>query len=287
MNRPASHIICFLAASAALSLTACTEPSDPASDDEALKRQLEAKAAARPPRASMNFGYIHELEDLEPAAPVTIEGTDGAQIEVQEAYLVISALEAHLCEPNRPAGGQKEGWLDPIERLFIGTAHAHVPSSATRLGTPFVEDMLAEGRARIVGEIAPPLGEYCKIYAVIAPADDDVMNRSALPIEDIVGKSMLVRGRYKTSEADDWQTFESSSDARRVVPLEAIDPNTGEHPLELADPGQTKMMLIDKTVSPALFADLSADQLDQAAETILERTEDTLRLRIFKKPEQQ
>jgi hypothetical protein len=266
---------------AALSLTAC-QPED---KDAELKRRLEAQAKARPPRASMSFGYIHELEDLEPGGPVTMTTDAGAEIEIQEAYLVVSGIEAHLCEPEQASKGSS------LEELFIGTAWAHVPSSATRLGTPFVEDLLAEGKARIVGEIAPPLGDYCRIYAVVSPADDDVRNLSALDTADIVGKSLLLRGRFRTGADAEWQTFSSSSDARDVVPLEAIDPSTGATPLRLEDPSQSKMILLDKTVTPALFAGLTPEQLAgsseadaTAAQTVLERLEKQLRIRKFKRP---
>lgn len=271
----------LLLAALALPLTAC-QPRD---EDAELKRKLEAQAKARPPRASMSFGYIHELEGIEPGGPVTVTGDDGAEIEVQEAYLVVSGIEAHLCEPEQASKGSS------LEELFIGTAYAHVPSSATRLGTPFVEDLLAEGKARIVGEIAPPLGEYCRIFAVVSPADDDVRNLSALDTADIVGKSLLLRGRVRPGPDAEWKPFAASSDARNVVPLEAIDPSSGDSPLRLDDPSQSKMMLLDKTITPALFAGLTSEQLadstladSTAANTVLERLEKQLRIRKFKRP---
>ncbi len=259
--------------------TSCQEPVD---EDEALKRQLEQKKAAQAPRAGLSFGYYHELEDIDEGGPVRVETDDGAQIEITEAHLVVSALEAHLCEP------ELAGRLYDV---LVPSAHAHVPSSATRLGIPFVEDLFERSRARVVGEIAPPLGEYCRLYAVLSPADDDVLNLGALDVEEIEGKTLLVRGRWRSAAATgadaenaDWQPFEASSTARRVVEIDAIDPNTGQAPLELDDPSQTKMLLLDKTVSPALFEGLDTDSLgdEHTADHVLDQISDELHIRSFK-----
>ncbi|MFP4596750.1 MAG: hypothetical protein ACLFVJ_00775 [Persicimonas sp.] len=256
--------------------TSCQEPVD---EDEALKRQLERQKAAQAPRAGLSFGYYHELEDIDEGGPVRVQTDDSAQIEITEAHLVVSALEAHLCEP------ELAGRLYDV---LVPSAHAHVPSSATRLGIPFVEDLFERSRARVVGEIAPPLGEYCRLYAVLSPADDDVLNLGALDVEEIEGKTLLVRGRWRppsNEESDgEWQPFEASSTTRRVVELDAIDPNTGQAPLELDDPSQTKMLLLDKTVSPALFEGIDPESLgeSQAADHILDQISDGLHIRSFK-----
>jgi hypothetical protein len=261
--------------------TAC----EPADQDAALKRQLEEQASQRAPRASMSFGYIHELDGVDEGGPVTVAGDTGTEIEIQEAHLVISAVEAHLCEPKVAATGAKEGRWQPIESIFIGRAHAHVPSSATRLGTPFVEDLFAAGRARIVGEISPPLGEYCRLYAIVSPADDDVLNLGDLAVDDILGRSLLLRGRWRESADAEWQPFSSASEARNVVELDAIDPNTGESPLRLDDPSESRMLLVDKTISPALFEGITPEQLQDsaAANTVLERLQEGLHIRKFEK----
>lgn len=254
---------------------------DGAGEQRAGGDQTSGQPAPKAPRAAMNLGYIHDLEDVAAGGPVTVKTDAGNEIEIDEAYLVITAVEAHLCEP----APTKEGLLEPLENLLVAPAYAHVPSSATRLGIPFVEDLLAESRARIVGEIAPPLGEYCKLYAVVSPADQDVMNLGQLDTADIVGKSLLLRGRWRKDAESTWQPFSSASTARDVVEMAAVDPNSGEQPLKLAEPGASRMMLIDKTVSPATFAGLTVDDLDgpAAAEAVLDRLEDSLRIRQFKK----
>lgn len=237
----------------------------------------------------MSFGYIHTLEDIEPDCPVAVRGAGGIDIEIHGAFLVVSAIEVHLCESarlNRPGDsinqahnpGARFGWLYD---WLIPQAQAHVPSSATRLGTPFVEDLLAQGRARIIDEIAPPLATYCAFFAVIAPADDDVINLSGLQRADIVGKSMILRGRWRPDASADWQPFESASTRRDVIRLDAMDPKTGGTPLTLGAEDPERMVLLDKRISPDLFEGLSAAQLDTpvAADLLLDRLEP--RLKIF------
>jgi hypothetical protein len=275
----------WLPALLTVALLACEQPAEAPSSDDQLKRQLEQRARAQPPRATMSVGYIRVLEGIEAGGPALVSSETGADIEIEAAHLVVSAIEAHLCEAQTSLDGTEEGWLRPLERLIVGTAHAHVPSSATRLGTPFVEDLFAPGRARIVGEIAPPLGRYCRLYAIVSPADDDVLNLGELEPDEIEGNTLLLRGRWRPEADAPWRAFESASSARAAVELRAVDPNTGQHPLVLGDPAQTQMILLDKTVSPALFDGIEGADLDgsTAADEVLSRLQDELHIRVFDK----
>ncbi len=275
---PAKRLLVLLALLASSSLVGCHQP---AKDSGAAT----PSAPQAPPRAAMNFGYYHSLDGVKPGGPITVTTAKGAQIEIQQAHMVIAAVEVHLCEPKTAANGVKEGLLEPLEDLLVPPAYAHVPSSATRLGIPFVEDLLSKGRARIVGEIAPPLANYCKLYAIVSPADRDVLNQSStLDTGDIVGKSMLLSGRWRPDKDAQWTPFTSSTDTRDVVAIKATDPNTGASPLKLEQPGDSRMMLIDKTISPALFKGLTPEQLDGpgAAKLVLGRLEAGLHIRQFK-----
>lgn len=147
---------------------------------------------------------------------------------------------------------------------FIPSAYAHVPESATRLGTPTLDDMLGEtGRARIVGEIAPPFGEYCSVRVVVAPADEDVVNLSELPPDELTGHSAIVRGRWRQKQDDEqaWHSFThrlSSVSARHVMLPEPI----------LLDPSHdSAFVLVDSTIDGAL-ADALGDWITSSgAET--------------------
>lgn len=273
------------------------------SADQALKASLEAAASKREARATLSFGFIHQLDDIPAGGPVSLELADGTRVEVQQAYLVVSAIEAHLCEPAAPAESGHNGVsparaapptvLTRLADWMLAPAYAHVPSSATRLGTPFVEDLLAPGQARVIDEIAPPMAVYCSLFAVVSPADDDIVNLTDLSTDEIVGKTMLLRGRLRpgdggTQAAQDsaWQDFESASEARDLIHIDAIDPQTGQAPLHLDSANASRMLLLDKRVSADLFDGLSHQHFmgPEAANQVLKRLEERLKIYQFQRP---
>ncbi|MGM0557176.1 MAG: hypothetical protein ACQEVA_12410 [Myxococcota bacterium] len=273
--------IMMLLVGGALTFIGCDKPREPApSADEELMRQLEERARNQPPRASISFGFTHELEDIEEGGPIELEADEGTSIRIEGAWLVVSALEAHLCEPK--LARSKGTWLDRAGDLVVPSAQAHVPSSATRLGVPFVEDLLGRaGKASIVGEVAPPVGEYCTFYAVVSPADDDVLNLTELPTSEVEGKSLVLEGTIASDDGE--ESFVSTSSRRDVVQFPAIDPNTGVEPLALETPQTTQMILLQKTVSPELFEGISPESFEssEAADTVLDRLEPTFRVKRF------
>ena len=108
---------------------------------------------------------------------------DGSELVISHWAIVLSAVEVHLCE--------EAAW----KRAFIGTAYAHVSNSITRLGTPVAEDLLmGTGGAKVVGEIGPPTGNYCRAYAVFTRADNDVMNFTLFSDADLLGHTAVIRG---------------------------------------------------------------------------------------------
>lgn len=262
-------------------LAGCRGDADSSTDESSLEEKLERRAAARPPKASLRLGVIHHLEDVSAGGPAEVTRDDGT-LEIQEAYLVLSAIEAHACVPGVDDYDAPDAptMLNDLSDLVVSPARAHVPSSATRLGTPFVEDLLAEGgRAQIIGAIAPPPAAYCRLHAIVAPADRDVANPTSVATETIRGESLLIRGRWRPSDGDEWQTFEMTTDATRAIELRAVDPRTGEHPLVLEKPGASAMILIDKRIDPSVF-DVSVRDAD-AADTILERLASRFQIHTF------
>jgi hypothetical protein len=145
-------------------------------------REAPSPAAMAPPggqlRGSATLGVILS-RDASEAGPLQAEGITWDSI-----IVVISDVELHACEQ------AASPWR------LISEAHAHVPGSPTRLGTPMALELLATpGRAKIIGEAAPPLVELCALTVVLAPADDDVINATDLDEEALVGKTLLARGR--------------------------------------------------------------------------------------------
>jgi hypothetical protein len=217
-------------------------------------------------------------------------GADGTIIEIRELYLVIYALEVHRCVEARSS----------LERLSpISEAHAHVPSSATRLGIPVVVDLLGRpGRARAVGEIAPPTGTYCKLYAIVAPADEDAMNPTRVARDAIAERSLLVRGRWRPARAgseterdapdgsddgDGWRPFTLSAAPKRAVDVPLLDPRSGEAPLALSEPGDSAFVLLDLRVGPEIFAGLDPRRFDspEIASTIVDRLAEKMQIHRF------
>ncbi len=271
----------YLATAAALLVVLGGCRGDAPDDDESLKRRLERQAASRADKASANIGAIHHVEGISGEPPVRVDLQEGGALEIEEAYLVVSAVEMHACEPGVDDYDAPDGpLLNDLWPLIGGTAHAHVPDSATRLGTPYVENLLAEpGRASVVGELAPPLAAYCRIVAVLAPADGDVYNTTGLATDEIVGHTLLVRGRHRSGPEADWNAFEITSEAARPVELEAIDPRTGDSPLVFASRDAGAMLLVDKTLRPETFA--TAPDAPEAGRRILDRLAESMRLHEF------
>lgn len=258
-----------------------------------LESKLEARAERRPQRAKVTLGHIHHFRDTdhsrdtghsrdtddrpeekntETDSPPRIRAQlEDRRVEIDGAYLVVSAIELHACVPGvDDYESPGPPLLNGIWNHLVGNAHAHVASSSTRLGTPYIENLLAEpDRAKIVGEIAPPLAAYCRMAAVTAPADEDVRNSTDLPSDEIVGSSLLVRGRWRRDDEETWNSFEFTTEAARVFEFDAIDPRTGDAPLMVESKTDEKMLLVDKQLGPATFA---VDPTDpDAGPTVLER----------------
>lgn len=275
---------------ATLALGTGCDPSG-SEDDRALERKLEARAESRPQRAKVTLGHIHHFrdvgqprdgEDTEPESPRRIHAQfDDRRVAINGAYLVVSAIELHACVPGvddyeSPGPPLLNGIWDHL----VGNAHAHVASSSTRLGTPYVEDLLSEpDRAKIAGEIAPPLAAYCRVAAVAAPADADVRNSTDLSTDEIVGSSLLIRGRWRRDGGKTWNTFEITTDTARIFEFDALDPRTGDTPLMVESKTDEKMLLVDKQLGPATFAIDPTDP--EAGPTILERIGASMRVYEF------
>lgn len=200
----------------------------------------------------VSFGYIHHLappddhDGTEHAVPreVTLQG--GAQIRLEALVLVTSAVELHRCAPTNELSRS-------IFEILLPQAHAHVPSSATRQGTPYVEDLLSPpGAARMVGGIAPPPGDYCELHVILTPADDDAINLTSVLPEEIEDHTAMARGSWRSAPDEPWREFEWTTDLRRVAVLPLEHPQSGEAPLQLATTDTDVLLLVDKQFPPHL-----------------------------------
>ena len=230
----------------------------------------EQKPRVRP-TGKVSFGLSHQTQGK---PPVHLQLADG-EVEIDEAVLVVSAFELHLCPG-------KEGRR--LSDLLVPPVYAHVASSGTRLGVPYAETLLENsGAAKMVGEIAPPLGTYCRGYAVVAPADTDVVNISGIDTADLVGSTLVVRGRLRPEGAGEWADFTSATDARRAIPFDLSDPKTGERPLRLKHPGADAFIVVAKdTDASSLQALRLADfHSSRPAGVWLDAMAKTFHMRVF------
>ncbi len=214
----------------------------------------------RIPTGKVTLGVIMRAPAQDPVDQNTWTLTRGARTyEITTFSLILSDLELHACPP-------KLAW-NPL----LSTAHAHVPDSATRLGTPYVLDMLAvPGKARVLGEIAPPLGSYCAMYAVITPADEDVVSLGQADPAALVGKSMVIAGRAREADGP-WQAFEWSEADRRVVRIEIP-------PTRLTPQKDSAFWLLDRERPATIFTPDAELGTPEATRAIFEAALATLSL---------
>lgn len=180
--------------------------------------------------------------------PLTRTFDDHTRLEIDRWTVVMSAVEVHLCERSS------------LWSLFESQAWAHVSNSTTRLGTPSAEELtLGTGGARIIGEIAPPLGDYCAAYAVYTPADADVMNDTPFPDDVLIGHTAVISGTLARPNAVP-EKFVWTWDQTRAVRIE-LDR------IAMHEPTDHVQVLVNKQIDADLLADLdlAALELDPAA----------------------
>jgi len=275
---------------AALALTIILPGCNDAQSPDGSTTDRASLTYTSPPEGSLRLGAIHSFDGFDQNHPGELRLTSGeTTVVVDQLVVIVSAIELHACRPGEHPDAQSN---PPAERinfrpfdLIGGTAHAHTLGSSTRLGTPIARNLATEGgRARIVGETAPPLGIYCKIVPVFAPADDDLVNPTALSVEQLRGHTLLANGKWRATPEDDWQAFELTSDATHVVPLEAIDPDTGAPPIRFDSRSDVTLALIEPTLRPKLFNDMVdafPNPSTHTGDRLLTRILDSLRIHEF------
>lgn len=288
MSSNHTHIL-----TAALALTFCLSSCSDAQSPDGSSTDRAALTYTSPPEGSLRLGAIHSLDGFDRTDSGELRLTDNdTTVVIDQLVVILSAVELHACRPGEHPDAQADPPAERINfRLFdlIGsTAHAHTLGSSTRLGTPIARNLATEGgRARIVGETAPPLGVYCTIVPVFAPADDDLVNPTTLSVEQLRGHTLLANGKWRADPEDDWQSFELTSDATHVVPLEAINPDTGEPPIRFDSRSDVTLALIEPTLHPRLFAELPRALPNPPADTgdqLLDQLISSLRIHQFDTP---
>lgn len=193
-----------------------------------------------PTRGKVTFGVIRH--GAAPQKGVLQLTSEPYILELSTFYMVVGDLEFHACARDQT----KKAALDWI----IPHAHAHVPESATRLGTPTLVNMLGQtGRARIIGEVAPPLGTYCSLRVVVAPADEDVVNLSELAPDTLTGHSVIIEGRWRDTRdtsPEEWRSFSHKFTSASVWHVRLPEP------IELERGEESAFVLVDSVLDDTL-----------------------------------
>lgn len=183
----------------------------------------------------------------------TLDLPKGQSLRVEHMIWTIADVEVHACLPPTPRASLSLG---------ISSAWAHVPDSATRLGTPAFEDLLgAASKANIIGEVAPPYGEYCEVWVIIAPADEDTFNNTELEADELIGSSFLLKGALRASKRAAWEPIT----LRSTVPFAfKVDMSKVPGDTITVGPDKSGFILIDKSRTASLFDGVALSDPDAA-----------------------
>ena len=127
-----------------------------------------------------------------PRHEVTVEGVFAMpeHPDSVDAHITLSSIELLECRDEddfvRPPG------FGLAQRLLLGTAHAHGPTTPTRIGSTRVV-LLSDDDARSIalGTWAPNPGSYCSIKITWSAADEDAEGAS-VDAHAMLGKTLLV-----------------------------------------------------------------------------------------------
>jgi len=122
------------------------------------------------------------------AGSKTFTTTEGVQITLNKAYLVISNSSLTTsCGVDFSAR--------TLLNQLIPSANAHTSQTPTATGEPVVINILnADNSDTPLGNVSPPAGDYCGVELTISAADVDA---SGLPNDaDMVGASLFISGSY-------------------------------------------------------------------------------------------
>lgn len=123
---------------------------------------------------------------------------EGYFVTVNGAWITTSGIELLPCASASASLGQRWlRWLAPVQ-----TAHAHLASSSTMIGTTQIERVGTNTDE--YGQLEPPPGSWCEARYILLDADDDAIGLDATP--DMLGHSLVVRGTWV--RGDDDGTFE-------------------------------------------------------------------------------
>ncbi len=199
---------------------------------------------------------------------IVINNDRGYRIVVTRGYLVTRSVDLLAC-PGTSASRRAPSFS------LVGTAFAHDAASPTHVGAPLVESLLAPDRSRTwMGTFRPAPDRYCQVRVVLGPADADARG---LPSDaNLIGKSLLLAGRYQLAGSDATLPFALSSD--RVVEI-----NLSVGPLLLDEAAPRRQVVVLKKASDHWFDGIDMESRSDAdvGRRILENVRASLEAAAF------
>lgn len=186
---------------------------------------------------------------------VTLEPSVSALgADATEALLAVTSIEIVPCE----GGGSA------VRRMLgLRTAHAHSTTTATRLGTPAVADLVTAGTPLLVGVIAPPAVSFCTVRVTYGPADADAAGMPAS--KSVLGRTLWADGPNLRLTTTETRTIDVA-----VAPF--VPGERGRRTeLHIARGAVDALAGIDR--DPAKIAEASALVLDRLVKATTARTE--------------
>ena len=105
------------------------------------------------------------------AVPNTLRSDLGYRIALSEVFLTVDSLELIACAEANESALQIVQALWPF---YASTAHAHSATTPTRLGQPWVFDVVhAGGLPQLAGVLRPAPNRYCSASVNLGPPDLD------------------------------------------------------------------------------------------------------------------
>lgn len=160
---------------------------------------------------------LHAASSGAEGTPVSFTTDLGFQVTLTRAFVTFSAVELERCTPPSVWRGLKSA--------LYSEAHAHTPSTPTRLGDPTVVDLLEARSAPVrLGTLGPPPADYCIAKVTAGPADG---HASGLPdLAQLLGSSVYFEGTFVGTGQAEAQSFtlraEGSTSARPTFERGAV-----------------------------------------------------------------
>lgn len=157
------------------------------------------------------------------ATPVQFHNTEGVEITIREAVLVLwSQTLEDTC-----TGPDFAHWPRRMWTWILPAAHAHADADPRVQPVPHLLSLVPAVTEEIfLGSAAPPPGTYCGLSVALRQADTDTMGLEHHP--DMLGQTLSVRGTYRINGAE--PVSFTVSTGRTLVPARRLLPA----PLELS-----------------------------------------------------